>query len=369
VVQVFYGFGDASGKAFGATVAKARNCKARLSDEFTLTSDLRYRLGIWTADEELESSNYKEFRNLVDTTEAEAREGRLRDCEFFLFTDNSTAESCFYRGSSTSVTLHSLVIRLHQLEMDYGILVHLIHVSGTRMIAQGTDGCSRGVLLEGVMAGFDMLHFVDLAKSAIERHEPLLDWVRSWTEIDTLEPLTPEGWFDEGHGITGGDLDNHGVWIPNHCPANKLFLWAPPPAAADAALEELLVSRHKRTDLFHVVLVPRLMTPRWRRLFNKVCDFTAVVPPGVSFWPSNMFEPLWVGIVLPFIPHRPWCLKRAPKLVELGTTLRGMFPDREADARTLLRELLHLPRNLASMSDGLARELLQVPGGRYLPDD
>ena len=42
-------------------------------------------------------------------------------------------------------------------------------------------------------------------------------------------------------------------------------------------------ARHKRTDLFHVVVIPRLMTPRWRRLFNKACDFLFIVSPGPSF--------------------------------------------------------------------------------------
>ena len=56
-----------------------------------------FRLGVWTAKEELETSNFKEFDNLVATTEAEARSGRIRNCEFFLFADSSTAEGCFYR--------------------------------------------------------------------------------------------------------------------------------------------------------------------------------------------------------------------------------------------------------------------------------
>jgi hypothetical protein len=60
-----------------------------------------------------------------------------------------------------------------------------------------------------------------------------------------------------------------------------------PPAVVDAAMEELFKSRHKRADLFRVVVIPRLMAPRWRRLFNKVCDFTCVVSPGPSFWPTN----------------------------------------------------------------------------------
>ena len=62
-----------------------------------------------------------------------------------------------------------------------------------------------------------------------------------------------------------------------------MFLWAPPPSVADAALEELLKSRPKRTDLFHVIVLPMLMAPRWRRLFLKVCDFTFVASPGLPF--------------------------------------------------------------------------------------
>lgn len=42
----------------------------------------------------------------------------------FLFTDNSTAEACFYKGSSKSKLLHDLVLRLHKLEMDYSLIMH-----------------------------------------------------------------------------------------------------------------------------------------------------------------------------------------------------------------------------------------------------
>jgi hypothetical protein len=362
VVSVFYGFGDASGKEFGGTISENYNCDRALSEVAEGRDGLRYRVGIWNAKERLESSNFKELCNLVEFTELEAERGRLRNCEYFLFTDNSTAESCYYRGTSSSKLLHSLVLRLRMLEMKYGMLIHIIHVSGTRMIAQGTDGASRGSLMEGVMAGQDMLSFVDLAKTSVERHPPLLDWVRSWTGIDSLEPLTPEGWFEEGHGIVGGQEDKHGVWIPKHCGSNKLFLWTPQPAVADAALEELLKSRHKRKDLFHVVLIPRLMTPRWRRLFNKAVDFSFVVSPECSFWPTNMFEPLWVGIILPFTHHRPWCFKRAPLLVGLGRDLRQMLPTREKDAGNLLRKLLLLPRRLRAVSGSVARGVLHVPG-------
>ncbi len=134
--------------------------------------------------------------------------------------------------------------------MEFGITIHVIHISRKRMITQGTDKCSRGSLMEGVMAGEDMLTFVDLSRSSMVCSPGLLRWVHSWTSWPHLQPLTPEGWFEEGHGITGGVLDRLNVWMPTHCKKDLMFLWAPPPAVADAAMVELLKAHHKRPDLF-----------------------------------------------------------------------------------------------------------------------
>jgi hypothetical protein len=149
--------------------------------------------------------------------------------------------------------------------------------------------------------------------------------------------------------------------MPMHCGKDQMFLWAPPPAMADAALEELLKAWHKQTDTFHVVLIQRLMSPRWRRLYNKVCDFTFVVSPGTWFWPHNMFKPLWVGIVLPFVHCRPWSLKQAPLLVEMGRNMRGLLETGEGDGRDLLQKLLLLPKWLAPLLQHLAFGVLHIP--------
>lgn len=77
------------------------------------------------------------------------------------------------------MSLHELVLRLCKLELRHGFF-HVIHVFGKQMIAQGTDGCSCGVLLEGVMAGEDMLSFIELGKSAIECSPSFLPWIQSW---------------------------------------------------------------------------------------------------------------------------------------------------------------------------------------------
>ncbi len=58
-------------------------------------------------------------------------------------------------------------------------MLHVVHVAGMPMIAQGTHGPSRGTFSEGVVAGKDMLSFVDLFQSAVERHPPIVEFVQS----------------------------------------------------------------------------------------------------------------------------------------------------------------------------------------------
>lgn len=53
------------------------------------------------------------------------------------------------------------------------------------------------------------------------------------------------------------------------------FLWTPPPAAIESCLGELWKARHKHQDSTHIILLPRLMPPPWRRHLNKVCFWTA----------------------------------------------------------------------------------------------
>ena len=114
------------------------------------------------------SSNYRELRNLVESLEQSGSLGELEGKEIFVFTDNSTAEAVIHKGSSSSPLLYELVVRLHKLASSFLCSVQLIHVSGTRIIAQGTDGLSRGDMLEGVLTGREMLSYVPLHRSALE---------------------------------------------------------------------------------------------------------------------------------------------------------------------------------------------------------
>jgi hypothetical protein len=94
-LTAYYGFGDASSAGFGSTVARP--------------DGLFGRFGIWGKDAEDQSSNYCELRSLIETGEEEALNGYLTGGEFWLFTDNTTAEGCFFQGGSSSKLLHELV--------------------------------------------------------------------------------------------------------------------------------------------------------------------------------------------------------------------------------------------------------------------
>ena len=226
--------------------------------------------------------------------------------------------------------------------MRYGFTLYVVHVAGTRMIAQGTDGLSRGSFLEGVVAGSPMLSFIDLALSATVRAPEVIEFVKSWVEpvLGELKHLTPAEWFVEGHGIVGGKKDARGVWIPSHAEAGKVYLWSPPPVIADVALEECLKAVHKRTDSYHIFVIPRLFTPRWTRLLYKLSDFIFHVQPGSRHWPSDMHEPLFIGISLPLLNRYPWTLRGTPLLVELEGQLRKVQGSGKGDGRDILQQLL-----------------------------
>jgi hypothetical protein len=238
VVEVFYGFGDASG--VGACLNMQKVDRLLTIDEKTY-----YCYGHWCDSVSEESSNYQELLSLVETLELQVRDERLANAEVFIFTDNSTAEAVFYKGNSTSKKLFELVLRLRHMEMEGQLILHVIHVAGTRMIEEGADGGSRGDLTQGAMARRPILDYVPLHLSALNRCPQLKGWVRSWwnPDLGDLKTLTAEGWYDEAQ--------NDGC-----------FLWTPPPAAADVAGELLGEAKHKCPMCTHILLIPRLMTGR-----------------------------------------------------------------------------------------------------------
>ena len=154
------------------------------------------------------------------------------------------------------------------------------------MIKSGIDGLSQGDLDTGLMSGASPLAFVSLHQSLIE-HNPRLElWIMTWMPSGT-SVLTPEGWFGAGH--------SGGPWI-----------WDLAPAAADFALDQFCIGRHKDPNVFHVVFVPQLFTSRWWKQLIKIADLVFTFPLDFPLWDKTYHEPLLISLVYPLHFRFPW---------------------------------------------------------------
>jgi len=190
--------------------------------------------------------------------------------------------------------------------MTGGLALHVIHVSGKRMIAQGTIALSRGITTAGVMAGMEFSSFVPLHLSVQERQSPsvLGAWVEFWA--GEVSWLSPEDWF-----------------LPWSC--STPCVWMAPPASADVALDHLGKWVHMRpSDTIHIIIIPRLMTAHWRKILGKICDLVFTVPIGTDIWGTSQFEPLIVGIAFPLCRYKPWRLWGTPLLESVERTMREL---------------------------------------------
>jgi hypothetical protein len=245
------------------------------------------------------------------------------------------------------------------LEARHGFQLLVVHVSGERMKAQGTVGVSRGQLTEGVMNGESMFSFLPMHETPLERFPPLKKWLQDFI-TPNLTFLDTDGWFERGHDHHGrGSIHSDGHWRPTLVKGN--FVWAPAPAAAWVALEELRKARIKRQHSTHFFVCPRVMTPEWLKQLNKVSDVVLTIPVGHPAWPKEMFEPLLIGLVFPFIRHEPWQLRGTPKMYAMERKLRGLWNEGAyLEGSTLLRKFCEQCWSLESMSPSLVSRMLYL---------
>jgi len=338
---IVYGFADASKSGFGASLE--------------YVDGVRYRVGTWSSDEDNASSNFREFANIVETIEEEVNNGRLKNSTLILATDNSTVESALFKGNSTSELLFNLVVRFKTMELHSGSKFIVTHVSGERMKAQGTDGISRGQLREGIALGTSMLSYCPWGSSASQRHPPIIQWYHR-TFGPNLEILSPSQWFTRGHDHDNGFYDEKGMFRLTI--KYGTYLWEPPPAAADAALEELRKARLKRRQSTHVIVIPRLCTTLWLKQLYKAADIVLYLPPAHSHWPVSMHEPLVIAILFPYSRYFPWQFKNTPRLLSDRRKMQKVLQETELDSGSLLREFFFSTRKISSLPEHLVRKLL-----------
>ena len=101
------------------------------------------------------------------------------------------------------------------------------------------------------------------------------------------------------------EMGQRGISSPVYV-EDGVYLWSPPAAAADVAIDKLAKARHKRSRATHIFIVPRRWTYLWRRNLYRSYDIRFNIKPGVSFWKKNEHEPLTIAIFFPFCRHKPW---------------------------------------------------------------
>ena len=314
-----YLLGDASGLGFGSGLFDGKG--------------VAYEAASWTPVYQANSSNWREACNLTDRVLRLAQAGELRGGEVFVFTDNTTFESSFYKGYSVSEKLSDLTFKLRCAEREAGCIIHVIHIAGTRMKESGIDGLSRGDMFEGIMKGENPLRFIPLDTGAIARSQGrVLTWVNSWWNDPTEKPylgaalrlLEPTDWFEL-----------YDIAAPR--------LWSPPPAAMETVVELFNEDRLAHPEMSHVFVVPRLMTHLFRRSLGKDADLMFEAASGSWFWPLSMHEPLIVIIVLPLVHvprhHGPWVLRSSELSNNTAKELKGGFKHPEVWGQVKLHDL------------------------------
>jgi hypothetical protein len=252
------------------------------------------------------------------------------------------AELVFAKGNSSNRLLFELMVDLRLFALKAGFILHVVHVAGTRMIDEGTDGLSRGELHMGGLTD-KALQIVPLHLDPIERSADVLPWLRSW-------------FFNPGQPLRVAEPVD---WPYNAHQPTHTWVWNLPPAAAIYALEELSMARLKREDkLTAVVLVPFLLSPEWFRRFSRLVDVYFFVRPGAPFWPTNMHEPLLIGFCFPLLRGEPWSWKRASFMVGLGRTLSRLHKTDHDAGGDLLQQFWAARHRAAAMPRGVVRDLL-----------
>ena len=310
--RALYIVGDASGEGFGS-------CVWRQGDEVIDTE-----FGRWTgAVTEEKSSNFREAANLVIRLRRLIDADEIsRGTEVFICTDNAVAESTYFKGSSKSSPLHNLIVELKRLEMEGWLIIHFIWIPGTRMIAHGTDGLSRGDTSSGVMGGTEFLSLLPLNESALDRQPTVKSDVLSWMNCPSEWTFaTTEDWF-------GSVFDEpNGSWI-----------WSPPPCLARVAIDQLCEVKHMFPKSKHIFVCPALMTGYWRKSLGKISDAMFTLRSGSVIWKKEMLEPLTIAFVCPLLHSAPWRVRRMEFVDEWQSKLRTLSYSSRTNVRNHMRQ-------------------------------
>jgi hypothetical protein len=253
-------FGDGSGTGTGGTLETVCH------DGETLP-ELEPWMGVWAPHVHVFDSNWKEARTLLWTLERlynGPNRDRVRGATLFYFTDNLVTYYVVQNGSSGSAKLHHLVRALKRMELLLECRVEVIHVPGSLMIVQGTDGLSRGLSMAQTRHPTSSVAIAAQVLNAVPFSSELGCWL--------LRRVGLPWWHQYYH------LDTTSPWSFDHI-FGHLSIWTPSPETARQALRAFLdIWVEGATTTSAIFIIPRVMQRDWGFLSKHVHEIALVYP-------------------------------------------------------------------------------------------
>ena len=83
------------------------------------------------------------------------------------------------------------------------------------------------------------------------------------------------------------------------------------------------------------------MTHLWRKQLYKVADVVFTLDAGrcPDVWSAPMFEPLVIGIILPYLPFAPWSRRSTEPVLDVVSQLSGVWASLQGGERFILQKL------------------------------
>jgi hypothetical protein len=279
-------WGDGSGTGTGGTYEQA-GTHGRLPV-------IEAWMGTWEFHVHVFSSNWRELRTLLYTLERILRDRGPIHATLFYFTDNLVAYYIVQSGSSGSTELHRLIRRIKEIEILLRVRLEVIHVPGTLMILQGTDGLSRGMWLaperlrsSSLLESSQVLTGAPFSPALAEWALGLIDR-RPWTPYEHIAALADWS-FERIH-------DRMSIWTPGPELARQaitafLDIWVETPLSQTGGL----------------FLIPRVMQRDWFSLSKHVRVIGTYYPatqlPATCAYSSEI--PLVVLYCQPYVRSLP----------------------------------------------------------------
>ena len=99
--------------------------------------------------------------------------------EVWIGTDIKVAERIQHKGGYTEKELDEIMLEMREISLKLQLLLHFIHVAGSRLISCGVDGIYRGCLQLENLDEEIYLH-LPVDRDPILCSPTILTWIQSW---------------------------------------------------------------------------------------------------------------------------------------------------------------------------------------------